>query len=170
MIRIFNCEREKPDTFFHPFHIFITMKWALLSVWDKTGIIDLAQSLADQKFSIMSSGGTGKALAAAGIKFTEVSSYTGFPEMMDGRVKTLHPKVHGGLLGRRQIDDAVMARHGINHIDLLVVNLYPFEKMSAQDLKLEEIIEYIDVGGPAMIRAAAKNFKDVTVVVDPSDY
>ncbi len=146
------------------------MKWALLSVWDKTGIIDLAKTLAGQKYNIMSSGGTGKALAEAGIKFTEVSSYTGFPEMMDGRVKTLHPKVHGGLLGRRQIDDAVMARHGINHIDLLVVNLYPFEKMSAQDMKLDELIEYIDVGGPAMIRAAAKNYRDVAVVVDPQDY
>ena len=89
------------------------MKWALLSVWDKTGIIELAQELLRNKYNIMSSGGTGKALADAGIKFTEVSSYTGFPEMMDGRVKTLHPKVHGGLLGRRQIDDAVMARYGI---------------------------------------------------------
>jgi phosphoribosylaminoimidazolecarboxamide formyltransferase / IMP cyclohydrolase len=146
------------------------MKWALLSVWDKTGIIELAQELIGQKYSIMSSGGTGKCLAEAGIKFTEVSSYTGFPEMMDGRVKTLHPKVHGGLLGRRQIDDAVMAKHGINHIDLLVVNLYPFEKMAAQKMNLEELIEYIDVGGPAMIRAAAKNYRDVAVVVDPTDY
>ncbi|MFA4860905.1 bifunctional phosphoribosylaminoimidazolecarboxamide formyltransferase/IMP cyclohydrolase [Methanoregula sp.] len=146
------------------------MKWALLSVWDKTGIIDLAQVLIEQKYSIMSSGGTGKSLAEAGIKFTEVSNYTGFPEMMDGRVKTLHPKVHGGLLGRRQIDDAVMAKHGINHIDLLVVNLYPFEKMAAKKMNLEELIEYIDVGGPAMIRAAAKNYRDVAVVVDPADY
>ncbi len=146
------------------------MKWALLSVWDKTGITELAQTLMDRKYNIMSSGGTGKALAAAGIKFTEVSSYTGFPEMMDGRVKTLHPKVHGGLLGRRQIDDAVMARYGINHIDLLIANLYPFEQMSGREMKLEELIEYIDVGGPAMIRAAAKNFRDVAVVVDPSDY
>jgi len=146
------------------------MKWALLSVWDKTGIIELAQELIEQKYSIMSSGGTGKGLAEAGIKFTEVSSYTGFPEMMDGRVKTLHPKVHGGLLGRRQIDDAVMAKHGINHIDLLVVNLYPFEKMAAKKMNLEELIEYIDVGGPAMIRAAAKNYRDVAVVVDPTDY
>ncbi len=118
----------------------------------------------------MSSGGTGKALAEAGVKFTEVSSYTGFPEMMDGRVKTLHPKVHGGLLGRRQIDDAVMAKHGINRIDLLVVNLYPFEKMSGQQMSLEELIEFIDIGGPAMIRAGAKNYKNVAVVVDPSDY
>jgi phosphoribosylaminoimidazolecarboxamide formyltransferase/IMP cyclohydrolase len=148
----------------------VSMKWALLSVWDKTGIIDLAKKLSEQRYNIMSSGGTGKALGEAGIKFTEVSSYTGFPEMMDGRVKTLHPKVHGGLLGRRQVDDAVMAKHGINRIDLLVVNLYPFEKMAAQKMGLEQLIEYIDVGGPAMIRAAAKNYKDVAVVVDPSDY
>jgi len=146
------------------------MKWALLSVWDKTGIIELAQELMRHKYSIMSSGGTGKALADAGVKFTEVSSYTGFPEMMDGRVKTLHPKVHGGLLGRRQVDDAVMAKHGINRIDLLVVNLYPFEKMSGQQLSLEALIEFIDIGGPAMIRAGAKNYKNVAVVVDPSDY
>src|SRR5271157_6495563 len=99
------------------------MKWALLSVWDKTGIVELAQALAEKKYNLMSSGGTGKALAQVGIKYTEVSSYTGFPEMMDGRVKTLHPKVHGGLLGRRQIDDAVMAKHGISRIDLLVANL-----------------------------------------------
>ena len=146
------------------------MKWALLSVWDKTGIVELAQELTGQKFSIMSSGGTGKVLAEAGVKYTEVSSYTGFPEMMDGRVKTLHPKVHGGLLGRRQIDDAVMMKHGINRIDLLVVNLYPFETMAQKKMSLEDLIEYIDVGGPAMIRAAAKNYKDVLVVVDPSDY
>jgi len=146
------------------------MKWALLSVWDKSGIVELAQALVKNKFSLLSSGGTGKALAEAGIPFTEVSSYTGFPEMMDGRVKTLHPKVHGGLLGRRQIDDAVMVKYGINRIDLLVVNLYPFEKMSGQSMALDKLIEYIDVGGPAMIRAAAKNFKDVTVVVDPTDY
>jgi phosphoribosylaminoimidazolecarboxamide formyltransferase/IMP cyclohydrolase len=146
------------------------MKWALLSVWDKAGIIPLAQALIQQKYSIMSSGGTGKALSEAGVKFTEVSSYTGFPEMMGGRVKTLHPKVHGGLLGRRQIDDAVMAKYGIDRIDLLVVNLYPFEKMSRQSLGLDALIEYIDIGGPALIRAAAKNFKDVAVVVDPTDY
>jgi phosphoribosylaminoimidazolecarboxamide formyltransferase/IMP cyclohydrolase len=146
------------------------MKWALLSVWDKTGIIDLAHELLQQKYSIMSSGGTGEALAKAGIKFTEVSSYTGFPEMMDGRVKTLHPKVHGGLLGRRQIDDAVMAKHGISRIDVLVVNLYPFEQMSRQSMSLEALIEFIDIGGPAMIRAAAKNYKNVAVIVDPADY
>jgi phosphoribosylaminoimidazolecarboxamide formyltransferase / IMP cyclohydrolase len=146
------------------------MKWALLSVWDKTGIIGFARELLAQKFSIMSSGGTGKSLAEAGVEFTEVSSYTGFPEMMDGRVKTLHPKVHGGLLGRREIDGGVMAEYGIHHIDLLAVNLYPFEKMSEKKMDLPELIEYIDVGGPAMIRAAAKNYKDVAVVIDPSDY
>jgi len=146
------------------------MKWALLSVWDKTDITGFAQELLKHKYSIMSSGGTGKELADSGVKYTEVSSYTGFPEMMDGRVKTLHPKVHGGLLGRRQIDDAVMAKHGINRIDLLVVNLYPFEKMSEQQLSLEALIEFIDIGGPAMIRAGAKNYKNVAVVVDPADY
>jgi len=146
------------------------MKWALLSVWDKTGIIEIARTLIQHKFNLMSSGGTGKALTDAGIKFTEVSSYTGFPEMMDGRVKTLHPKVHGGLLGRRHVDDTVMKKFGINRIDLLVVNLYPFEAMSTQSMKLDQLIEYIDVGGPAMIRAAAKNYKDVAVVVDPADY
>ena len=146
------------------------MKWALLSVWDKTGIIDFAQDLILQKYNIMSSGGTGKELSLAGIKFTEVSSYTGFPEMMDGRVKTLHPKVHGGLLGRQQIDDAVMAKYGINRIDLLIVNLYPFEQMAGRNLSLEAMTEYIDIGGPAMIRAAAKNYKNVAVVVNPSDY
>jgi len=163
--------RSIPPHLFSPLlPIVMTMKWALLSVWDKTGIVDLARELAGQKYNIMSSGGTGKALAAAGIRFTEVSSYTGFPEMMDGRVKTLHPRVHGGLLGRRQIDDAVMAKHGINRIDLLVVNLYPFEAMSQKDMDLEKLIEFIDIGGPAMIRAAAKNYRDVAVVVDPADY
>jgi phosphoribosylaminoimidazolecarboxamide formyltransferase/IMP cyclohydrolase len=146
------------------------MKWALISVWDKTGIAELAQELVNQKYNIMSSGGTGKTLAEAGIPYTEVSSYTGFPEMMDGRVKTLHPKVHGGLLGRRQIDDLVMAKQGINRIDVLVVNLYPFEKMAERCMNLESLVEFIDIGGPAMIRAAAKNFKDVTVIVDPADY
>lgn len=161
-------------SFLHTFFSFLahvlTMKWALLSVWDKTAIIDLAVALTEYKYTIMSSGGTGKALSQAGIKYTEVSNYTGFPEMMNGRVKTLHPKVHGGLLGRRQIDDAVMAKYGINRIDLLVVNLYPFESMARQSMGIDKLIEYIDIGGPAMIRAAAKNFKDVTVVVDPADY
>lgn len=146
------------------------MKWALLSVWDKSGITELASILHEHSVRILSSGGTGRALSMAGIPFTEVASYTGYPEMMDGRVKTLHPRVHGGLLGRRGIDDQVMVAHGVHPIDLLVVNLYPFEEMSGKDLPIEQLIEYIDIGGPAMIRAAAKNYRDVAVVVDPCDY
>ncbi|MBT8507263.1 bifunctional phosphoribosylaminoimidazolecarboxamide formyltransferase/inosine monophosphate cyclohydrolase [Methanomicrobiaceae archaeon CYW5] len=146
------------------------MKNALLSVWDKTGLVDLARILAEHNINIISSGGTGKALSEAGIEFTEVSEYTGWPEMMDGRVKTLHPKVHGGLLGRRGKDDDEMSRNGIEPIDLVVVNLYPFEEMAASGLPLDELVEYIDIGGPAMIRASAKNFRDVAVVMDPSDY
>ena len=146
------------------------MTTALLSVWDKTGIVDFAHSLHNFGIIILSSGGTGKALSEAGIPFTEVSEYTGSPEMMDGRVKTLHPKIHGGLLGRRGIDDAVMAAHGIGGIEILCVNLYPFEMMAEKDLPLAELVEYIDIGGPAMIRAAAKNYKDVSVICDPSDY
>jgi phosphoribosylaminoimidazolecarboxamide formyltransferase/IMP cyclohydrolase len=148
----------------------LTMSSALLSVWDKTGLVELARALAGHGYRLLSSGGTGAALADAGIPFVEVSAYTGSPEMMGGRVKTLHPRVHGGLLGRRGIDDAVMAEHGIEPIDLLVVNLYPFEAMRDRDLSLEELVEYIDIGGPAMIRAGAKNHRDVAVVVDPSQY
>ncbi|WP_292730010.1 bifunctional phosphoribosylaminoimidazolecarboxamide formyltransferase/IMP cyclohydrolase [Methanoculleus sp.] len=146
------------------------MKWALLSVWDKAGIVDLAKVLVEHDYQLLSSGGTGTALKQAGIPFTDVSTHTGFPEMMHGRVKTLHPKVHGGILGRRGIDDAVMQEHGIEPIDLVVVNLYPFEEMSATGLSLEEMIEYIDIGGPAMVRAAAKNHKYVAVVVESADY
>ncbi|MDT8357029.1 MAG: bifunctional phosphoribosylaminoimidazolecarboxamide formyltransferase/IMP cyclohydrolase [Methanomicrobiaceae archaeon] len=146
------------------------MKWALLSVWDKEGILELARTLHAQGFGILSSGGTGRALEGAGIPFEEVSSYTGVPEMMEGRVKTLHPLVHGGILGRRGIDDATMVQQGIRQIELVVVNLYPFEKMALKDLSLPELVEYIDIGGPALIRAAAKNYRDVAVVVDPADY
>lgn len=146
------------------------MTLALLSVWDKTGIIDLAKALAAQKIGILSSGGTAKILREAGIPVKDVSEHTGFLEMMDGRVKTLHPKVHGGLLGRRGTDDAVMKAHGIEGIDILCVNLYPFEEMSKKNLPLEQLIEFVDIGGPAMIRAASKNYRDVAVVVDPSDY
>ena len=146
------------------------MKTALLSVWDKTGIIELARFLSESNIAILSSGGTGKALAEAGIPFTEVSAYTGSPEMMDGRVKTLHPKIHGGLLGRRGKDEQVMLEQGIGPIDLLVVNLYPFEEMAKKNLTLPELIEFIDIGGPAMIRSAAKNFHDVAVIIEPSDY
>jgi len=146
------------------------MTLALLSVWDKTGIVELARALTAKNIGILSSGGTAKTLREAGIPAKDVSEYTGFPEMMDGRVKTLHPKVHGGLLGRRGKDDGVMKEHGIEGIDILCVNLYPFEEMSKKNLPLEELIEYIDIGGPAMIRAASKNYKDVTVIVDPKDY
>lgn len=146
------------------------MKWALLSVWDKRGIIDLAKALDASGVKILSSGGTGTILKEAGIDFTEVSAYTGSTEMMNGRVKTLHPKVHGGLLGRRGIDDATMEEHGISPIDLLVTNLYPFEEMALTIPELDKLVEYIDVGGPAMIRAAAKNYRDVAVITDPADY
>jgi phosphoribosylaminoimidazolecarboxamide formyltransferase/IMP cyclohydrolase len=144
---------------------------ALLSVSDKTGLIDFARTLNSMGVDLLSTGGTFKAIGDAGIPVTEVSSYTGFPEMMDGRVKTLHPKVHGGLLGRRGTDDAIMAEHGIKPIDLLVVNLYPFEATVAKtDCSLEDAIENIDIGGPAMLRAAAKNHADVAVITDINDY
>ncbi|MFO1504194.1 MAG: bifunctional phosphoribosylaminoimidazolecarboxamide formyltransferase/IMP cyclohydrolase [Steroidobacteraceae bacterium] len=149
----------------------LPIRRALLSVSDKTGLIDLARALAGQGVELLSTGGTAKALAAAGIAVREVSSVTGFPEIMDGRVKTLHPKIHGGLLGRRGTDEAVMAREGIAPIDLLVVNLYPFAATIAKpDVTYADAIENIDVGGPAMLRGAAKNHADVTVVVDPHDY
>ena len=145
---------------------------ALLSVSDKTGIVEFAKSLQDQHgVEILSTGGTAKLLAEKGIKVIEVSDYTGFPEMMDGRVKTLHPKVHGGLLGRRGTDDAVMKKHDIPPIDMVVVNLYPFEATIARDdCTLPMAIENIDIGGPTMLRSAAKNHADVTVVVDADDY
>ncbi|MEK7991218.1 MAG: bifunctional phosphoribosylaminoimidazolecarboxamide formyltransferase/IMP cyclohydrolase [Thiotrichaceae bacterium] len=144
---------------------------ALISVSDKTGIVELAQALAAQNVEILSTGGTAKLLAEKGVSVTEVSDYTGFPEMMAGRVKTLHPKIHGGLLGRRGTDEAVMAEHDIKPIDLVVVNLYPFEQTIAKpDCDLATAIENIDIGGPAMLRSAAKNHAAVTVVVDSSDY
>ncbi|MDH3948765.1 MAG: bifunctional phosphoribosylaminoimidazolecarboxamide formyltransferase/IMP cyclohydrolase, partial [Gammaproteobacteria bacterium] len=145
---------------------------ALISVSDKTGIADFAKQLHDQfGVEILSTGGTAKLLADKGIPVVEVSSYTGFPEMMDGRVKTLHPKIHGGLLGRRGTDDAVMVEHDIPPIDMVVVNLYPFEQTIAKpDCDLPTAIENIDIGGPTMLRAAAKNHPAVTVVVDATDY
>lgn len=144
---------------------------ALISVSDKTGIIEFATALAARGVAILSTGGTCRLLADAGLAVTEVSDYTGFPEMMDGRVKTLHPKIHGGVLGRRGIDDDVMATHGIDAIDLVVVNLYPFEATVADpNCALEEAVENIDIGGPTMVRAAAKNHRDVTIVVNSSDY
>ncbi len=144
---------------------------ALLSVSDKTGIVDLARSLHELGIELLSTGGTAKLIAENDIPVTEIADYTGFPEMMDGRVKTLHPKVHGGLLGRRGIDDAVMQEHDIQPIDLLVINLYPFQQTVAKpDCSLEDAIENIDIGGPAMLRAAAKNHASVTVLIDPLDY
>jgi phosphoribosylaminoimidazolecarboxamide formyltransferase / IMP cyclohydrolase len=145
---------------------------ALLSVSDKTGLVEFARSLAARGVELVSTGGTAKAIAAAGLRVRDVSELTGFPEMMDGRVKTLHPKVHGGLLAIRNNSEhaQAMKAHGIDPIDLLVVNLYPFEATVDKGAGFEECIENIDIGGPAMIRAAAKNHDDVAVVVEPSDY
>src|SRR5215470_16446438 len=145
---------------------------ALLSVSDKSGLVEFARALAHQSIELISTGGTRKALAEAGLGVRDISELTGFPEMMDGRVKTLHPKVHGGLLAVRDNEhhDAAMRAHGIQPIDLLVVSLYPFEATVAKGAGFETCIENIDIGGPAMIRAAAKNHADVAVVVDPSDY
>ena len=144
---------------------------ALISVSDKTGAVEFAQALANAGVEILSTGGTAKLLRDSGITCMEVSDYTGFPEMMDGRVKTLHPKIHGGILGRRGTDDEVMEAHAIGRIDLVAVNLYPFQQTIAKpDCSLEDAIENIDIGGPTMIRAAAKNHKDVAIVVDPTDY
>ncbi len=149
----------------------LPVRRALLSVSDKTGLVELARWLASRNVELLSTGGTARLLADAGLTVREVSSYTGFPEIMDGRVKTLHPKIHGGLLGRRGVDDAVMALHQIAPIDLLVVNLYPFaETVARPNCGYAEAIEHIDIGGPAMLRAAAKNHESVAVVVDPQDY
>jgi phosphoribosylaminoimidazolecarboxamide formyltransferase/IMP cyclohydrolase len=147
------------------------MKRALLSVSDKTGLVDFARGLQGLGVELLSTGGTHKLLKDAGIPAREVADVTGFPEIMDGRVKTLHPRIHGGILGRRGTDDAVMRQHGIDPIDLVVVNLYPFAQTAARaGASPEEVIEHIDVGGPAMVRAAAKNHAHVAVVVDPADY
>ena len=144
---------------------------ALISVSDKTGIVEFAQQLNALNIEILSTGGTYKLLKDSGLSVTEVSAHTGFPEMMDGRVKTLHPKIHGGILARRGTDEAVMADNNITPIDLVVVNLYPFENTVARpDCSLAEAIENIDIGGPTMVRAAAKNHQDVTIVVNVSDY
>jgi phosphoribosylaminoimidazolecarboxamide formyltransferase/IMP cyclohydrolase len=146
---------------------------ALISVTDKSGIVEFARELISLAFEILSTGGTAKTLKAAGLPVTEVSAYTGFPEILDGRVKTLQPKIHGGLLGRRRDPRhrEQMRALDIEPIDLLVVNLYAFEKTVAQPgCSLEEAIENIDIGGPALLRAAAKNYPEVTVLTDPNDY
>jgi len=151
----------------------MSTRTALLSVSDKTGIVDFARALAEAGVQLLSTGGTARLLADAGLAVTEVAEVTGSPEMLDGRVKTLHPRIHGGLLARRDLPEhmAALATHGIGTIDLLVVNLYPFAQATARpDCTLEDAIENIDIGGPAMLRAAAKNWADVAVVIDPADY
>ena len=146
---------------------------AIISVTDKNGIVGFANSLSGLGVQILSTGGTARALREGGVSVTDISDYTGFPEMMDGRVKTLHPKVHGGLLGLRDNPEHVemMKAHGIKTIDMVVVNLYQFEKTVAKEgVTLEEAIENIDIGGPSMLRSSAKNFRHVTVIIDPADY
>ena len=147
------------------------IRQALLSVSDKSGIVEFAQGLVKRGVKLLSTGGTAKLLEQNGLPVTEVSDYTGFPEMMDGRVKTLHPKVHGGILGRRGSDDAIMQQHGIEGIDMVVVNLYPFAATVAKpNSTLEDAVENIDIGGPTMVRSAAKNHKDVAIVVNNQDF
>jgi len=151
----------------------VKIKRALVSVSDKTGVVDLSRTLNNMGVQILSTGGTARSLQEAGIPVIEVSRYTGFPEMMDGRIKTLHPKIHGALLGKRDNPEHMkqMKTHGIEPIDLVVVNLYPFEKTVANpDCALDEAIENIDIGGPTMLRSSAKNYPDVAVVTDPQDY
>ncbi|SFH64706.1 bifunctional phosphoribosylaminoimidazolecarboxamide formyltransferase/IMP cyclohydrolase [Modicisalibacter xianhensis] len=149
----------------------LPVRRALISVSDKTGIVDFARELAHRGVALLSTGGTYRLLKDNGIAVTEVSEHTGFPEIMDGRVKTLHPKIHGGILGRRGQDDAVMTEHGIDPIDMVVVNLYPFAATVARtDCTLEDAIENIDIGGPTMVRACAKNHAHTTIVVDSGDY
>src|SRR6266851_1785564 len=146
---------------------------ALLSVSDKTGIVDLGRALAARGFELVSTGGTAGALAEAGLAVTGVTALTGFPEMMDGRVKTLHPALHGGILARRDRPDdlAALDRHGIGLVDIVVVNLYPFVKAASNPVTpFDALVEEIDIGGPSLVRAAAKNFRGVLVVVDPGDY
>jgi len=149
----------------------VPIKRALISVSDKTGIVEFARNLREHGVAILSTGGTFRLLEESGVKATEISAYTEFPEMMDGRIKTLHPRVHGGILARRGTDEAVMAEHGIDAIDLVVANLYPFEQAVAEpDCDLEEAVENIDIGGPAMLRAAAKNYRFVCPVIEVPDY
>ena len=146
---------------------------ALLSVSDKTGVVEFARALDRLGVRLLSTGGTAKAIADAGVPVTEIGDYTGFPEMLDGRVKTLHPKVHGGILARRDVaaHGAALEQHEIPPIDLVVVNLYPFrETVAKPDCTLDDAIENIDIGGPTLVRAAAKNWAHVGVVVDPADY
>ena len=150
----------------------VTIKRALLSVSDKDGLAELGRTLADAGIELVSTGGTAKALRAEGLTVRDVSDVTGFPEMMDGRVKTLHPMIHGGLLAVRDNADhaEAMEAHEIGGIDLVVVNLYPFEATVMRGAERDEVIENIDIGGPSMVRSAAKNHQYVTIVTDPGDY
>lgn len=155
----------------HPADTLVTVKRALLSVSDKTGVVEFGRALEGMDVELISTGGTFAALSDAGVSVTEVERVTGFPEMMDGRVKTLHPKIHGGILARREVDADALAEHRIVGIDLVAVNLYPFEATVARPhCTLELAVENIDVGGPALLRAASKNHRDVLPVVDPADY
>lgn len=149
------------------------IKRAVVSVSDKKGVVEFARELSSMGVEILSTGGTAKTMREAGVPVKDVSEHTGFPEMLDGRVKTLHPKIHGGLLSRRgnEKDMEEIKKHGIDTIDMVVVNLYPFEAtISKPDVTFDDAIENIDIGGPTMLRSASKNFQDVAVVVDPDDY
>ena len=149
------------------------MRRAILSVSDKSGLMPFAKGLTERGFELVSTGGTARALADAGLPVVNVSDVTGFPEMMDGRVKTLHPRIHGGILARRHHpeDLQLAAQHGIGLVDLVVVNLYPFVETAAKPgIQFDDLIEQIDIGGPSLVRAAAKNFRDVLIVVSPKDY
>ena len=151
----------------------MTIKQALISVSDKSGIIELSQQLIQCGITILSTGGTAKLLQEAGIAVTEVSDYTGFPEMLDGRVKTLHPKIHAGILARNDLAEhqTALDKAAIPNIELVIVNLYPFRQTIAKlDCSLDDAVENIDIGGPTMVRAAAKNYSKVTIVTDPQDY
>ena len=151
----------------------ISIRRSLISVSDKQDVLEFAKELHNSGVEILSTGGTAELLRKGGLPVIQVSDYTGFPEMMDGRIKTLHPRVHGGILARRDLPEhmKVMEEHGIRPIDLVVINLYPFEQTVAKEgCTLEEAIENIDIGGPAMVRSAAKNCNDVTIIVDPRDY
>ena len=151
----------------------VKIQRAILSVTDKTGLVEFARKLSDLRVELISTGGTAQLLRQSGINVKDISELTGFPEMLDGRVKTLHPKVHGGILHRRENAShlSAVAEHGILPIDMVVVNLYAFEKTAAKaDVHFDELIENIDIGGPSMIRSAAKNFQDVAIVTSPSDY
>lgn len=146
---------------------------AVISVSDKKGVVEFAKALSSMGVEVLSTGGTAKTMREAGVTVKDVSEHTGFPEMLDGRVKTLHPKIHGGLLARRgnEKDMEEIKKHGIDTIDMVVVNLYPFEAtISKPDVTFDDAIENIDIGGPTMLRSASKNFQDVAVVVDPDDY